>query len=78
MVDLWRSEGVYDPGVPSAVLIMCSDTTTTDISETKIVNIQAMIDTHERWLDQEEEYMQEQMAFYKSFRGYSTSSAPSL
>ena len=37
----------------------------------EIVNIQAMIeDTHERWLDQEEKYMKEQRAFYKSFRVY--------
>ena len=32
----------------------------------EIVNVQAMIeDTHERWLDQEEEYMQEQREFYQ-------------
>ena len=38
--------------------------------------MQAMIeDTHEKWLNQKEEYMQEQREFYKSFRGYS--SAPS-
>ena len=31
----------------------------------EIVNVQGMIeDTHERWLDQEEEYMQEQREFY--------------
>ena len=30
----------------------------------EIVNVQRMIeDTHERWLDQEEEYMQEQRSF---------------
>ena len=33
----------------------------------EIVNVQGMIeDTHERWLDQEEEYMQERRAFYKN------------
>ena len=33
----------------------------------EIVNVQGMIeDTHERWLDQEEEYMQEQISFYES------------
>ena len=32
----------------------------------EIVNVQGMIeDTHERWLDQEEEYMQERRAFYE-------------
>ena len=35
----------------------------------EIVNIHVMIeDTHERWLDQEEEYMQEQRAFYQNVR----------
>ena len=39
----------------------------------EIVNVQGMIeDTHERWLDQEEEYMQEQRAFYESNRVYNT------
>ena len=33
----------------------------------EIVNVQGMIeDTHERWLDQEEEYMQERREFYKT------------
>ena len=33
----------------------------------EIVNVQGMIeDTHERWLDQEEEYMQEQILFYQA------------
>ena len=33
----------------------------------EIVNVQGMIeDTHERWLDQEEEYEQEREAFYKA------------
>ena len=33
----------------------------------EIVNVQGMIeDTHERWLDQEEEYMQEQRSFYQT------------
>ena len=35
----------------------------------EIVNIHRMIeDTHERWLDQEEEYEQEQRAFYQSIK----------
>ena len=34
-----------------------------------IVNVQGMIeDTHERWLDQEEEYEQERRAFYQSIK----------
>ena len=38
----------------------------------EIVNVQRMIeDTHERWLDQEEEYMQEQRSFYQATRLYS-------
>ena len=41
----------------------------------EIVNIQAMIeDTHERRLDQEEEYMQEQRAFYQNSNVYSSTS----
>ena len=37
----------------------------------EIVNVQAMIeDTHERWLDQEEEYMEEQRSFYQATRLY--------
>ena len=37
----------------------------------EIVNVQAMIeDTHERWLDQEEEYMQERREFYQTIRMY--------
>ena len=33
----------------------------------EIVNVQGMIeDTHERWLDQEEEYMQERRAIYRT------------
>ena len=36
----------------------------------EIVNVQGMIeDTHERWLRQEEEYMQEQGAFYSNITG---------
>ena len=39
----------------------------------EIVNVQGMIeDTHERWLDQEEEYMQEQRLFYQTTRSYDT------
>ena len=39
----------------------------------EIVNVQGMIeDTHERWLDQEEEYMQEQGLFYQTTRPYDT------
>ena len=37
----------------------------------EIVNVQGMIeDTHERWLDQEEEYEQEREAFHKAFSSY--------
>ena len=37
----------------------------------EIVNVQGMIeDTHERWLDQEEEYMQEQGLFYQTTSSY--------
>ena len=37
----------------------------------EIVNVQGMIeDTHERWLDQEEEYNKESEAFYKNTRIY--------
>ena len=37
----------------------------------EIVNVQRMIeDTHERWLDQEEEYEQEREAFHKAFSSY--------
>ena len=39
----------------------------------EIVNVQGMIeDTHERWLDQEEEYMQEQRLLYHTTRSYNT------
>ena len=39
----------------------------------EIVNVQAMIeDTHERWLEQEEEYMQEQRAFNQTTNSYNT------
>ena len=39
----------------------------------EIVNVQGMIeDTHERWLDQEEEYMQEQILFYQATNTYAT------
>ena len=39
----------------------------------EIVNVQRMIeDTHERWLEQEKEYMQEQRLFYQRTRSYST------
>ena len=38
----------------------------------EIVNVQGMIeDTHEKWLDQEEEYKQEQKAFYEKHCAYS-------
>ena len=37
----------------------------------EIVNVQGMIeDTHEKWLDQEEEYMQERRKFYQSMNSY--------
>ena len=39
----------------------------------EIVNVQAMIeDTHERWLDQEEEYMEEQRLFFQGTNSYNT------
>ena len=39
----------------------------------EIVNVQGMIeDTHERWLDQEKEYMQEQRLFYQATNTYAT------
>ena len=39
----------------------------------EIVNVQGMIeDTHERWLDQEEEYMQEQREFFRTMSTYNT------
>ena len=41
----------------------------------EIVNVQRMIeDTHERWLDQEEEYVQEQRAFYQNYSVYNATS----
>ena len=41
----------------------------------EIVNVQGMIeDTHERWLDQEEEYMEEQKAFYETNHLYNATS----
>ena len=41
----------------------------------EIVNVQGMIeDTHERWLDQEEEYMEERRAFYQIHSAYSATS----
>ena len=37
----------------------------------EIINVQGMIeDTHERWLDQEEEYMQERRLFYQTMSTY--------
>ena len=37
----------------------------------EIVNVQAMIeDTHERWLDQEEEYMEEQRLLYNNTNAF--------
>ena len=39
----------------------------------EIVNVQGMIeDTHERWLDQEEEYMEEQRLIHQTTRSYNT------
>ena len=39
----------------------------------EIVNVQGMIeDTHDKWLDQEEEYMQEQREFYHTATMYNT------
>ena len=49
-----------DPGVSGAVL--GPDITATEQRD-EIVNVQGMIeDTHDKWLDQEEEYMQERRA----------------
>ena len=39
----------------------------------EIINVQGMIeDTHEKWLDQEEEYMQERRKFYQTMSSYNT------
>ena len=41
----------------------------------EIVNVQGMIeDTHERWLDQEEEYMEERRLFFKTMKSYNSAS----
>ena len=41
----------------------------------EIVNVQGMIeDTHVRWLDQEEEYMEERRAFYENLGSYNSTS----
>ena len=61
MADLWGSEGVSDPGVPGAVFVFVQ---TLPLSTARWDSQRAgMIeDTHEKWLDQEEEYMQERRA----------------
>ena len=48
----------------SFVLFSCVSSSYRYRERDEIVNVQRMIeDTHERWLDQEEEYMQEQRLF---------------
>ena len=56
----------------SLVLFSCVSSRYRYRQRDEIVNVQGMIeDTHERWLDQEEEYMQEQRLFYQASRSYS-------
>ena len=48
----------------SLVLFSCVSSRYRYRERDEIVNVQRMIeDTHERWLDQEEKYMQEQRSF---------------
>ena len=50
----------------SLVLFSCASRCYRYRQRDEIVNVQGMIeDTHEKWLDQEEEYMQEQREFYQ-------------
>ena len=59
--------------VVSIVLFSCVSRRYRYRQRDEIVNVQAMIeDTHERWLDQEEEYMQEQRLFYQTTKAYDT------
>ena len=60
-------EGVSDPGVSRFYRYRQRD---------EIVNVQGMIEnTHNKWLDQEEEYMREQISFYKSGSSYDSVSS---
>ena len=53
----------------SLVLFSCMSRRYRYRQRDEIVNVQGMIeDTHERWLDQEERYMQEQRRFYQSVK----------
>ena len=55
----------------SLVLFSCMSKRYCYRQRDEIVNVQRMIeDTHERWLDQEEEYEQEREAFHKAFSSY--------
>ena len=57
----------------SLVLFSCMSRRYRYRQRDEIVNVQAMIeDTHERWLDQEEEYMEEQRLFFQSTNSYNT------
>ena len=52
----------------SLVLFSCVSRNYCYRQRDEIVNVQGMIeDTHERWLDQEEEYMQGQREFYRTY-----------
>ena len=57
----------------SLVLFSCMSSRYHYRQRDEIVNVQKMIeDTHERWLDQEEEYVEEQRLFNQSTRSYDT------
>ena len=57
----------------SLVLFSCMSRRYRYRQRDEIVNVQAMIeDTHEKWLDQEEEYMEEQRLFFQSTNSYNT------
>ena len=57
----------------SLVLFWCASRRYRYRQRDEIVNVQGMIeDTHDRWLDQEEEYMQEQREFYHTTTMYNT------
>ena len=57
----------------SLVLFSCVSRRYRYRQRNEIVNVRGMIeDTHERWLDQEEEYMQERRLFYQTMSSYNT------
>ena len=57
----------------SLVLFWCASRRYRYRQRDEIVNVQGMIeDTHDKWLDQEEEYMQEQREFYHTTTMYNT------